>query len=61
MGITIMLVEHDMNFVINLSDHVDVLDYGERIASGPPEQIRNDPQVIEAYLGKDLEIIHLEF
>lgn len=61
MGITIMLVEHDMNFVINLTDHIDVLDYGERIASGTPEQIKNDPLVIEAYLGKDLEIMNLEF
>lgn len=60
MGVTIMLVEHDMNFVINLSDHVDVLDYGRKIAGGPPQQVKNDPVVIEAYLGKDLEILGLQ-
>ncbi len=50
-GITVFLVEHDMKFVMNISDLITVLDYGEKIAEGVPEQIRNNPSVIKAYLG----------
>ncbi|CAN5888002.1 ABC transporter ATP-binding protein [soil metagenome] len=49
--LTILLVEHHMAMVMAVSDHVVVLDFGRRLAMGPPEQIRNDPKVIEAYLG----------
>ncbi len=54
-GITVCLVEHKMSMVMNLADQIVVLDHGQRIAIGNPEQIKNDPLVIEAYLGADAD------
>lgn len=55
LGITVLLVEHDMSLVMNISDEVVVLNYGEMIAEGIPREIQNNPDVITAYLGEEAE------
>lgn len=52
-GVTVLLVEHDMSVIMNVTDHIAVINFGKLIAEGTPKEIRNDPSVIEAYLGQD--------
>jgi branched-chain amino acid transport system ATP-binding protein len=53
--LTIWIIEHQMQVIMGVCEHIKVLDFGKTLAEGAPEQIRNDPKVIEAYLGEEVD------
>jgi branched-chain amino acid transport system ATP-binding protein len=53
-GITVVMIEHDMGVVMDISQRVHVLDFGKRIAAGTPDEVRRDPAVVRAYLGREV-------
>jgi len=55
-ALAIILIEHRMKIIMNLCQRIKVIDFGEIIAEGTPDEIRNNPRVIEAYLGKEVEV-----
>lgn len=56
LGITVLLVEHDMNLIMDVSDRILALNYGEKIAEGLPEEIQKNPEVLKAYLGEEEKV-----
>jgi branched-chain amino acid transport system ATP-binding protein len=57
LGVAILLIDHDMGLVMDICEQITVLDHGVTIAHGPPREIQNDPTVITAYLGSDVESV----
>ena len=53
-GVAVLLVEHDMDFLMGVADHVVVMEFGQWLAAGAPQEIQNNPKVLEAYLGAEL-------
>jgi branched-chain amino acid transport system ATP-binding protein len=60
-GVTIVLIEHDMGVVMDISDSISVLNFGQKIAEGKPEEVRNNPHVVQAYLGEDRSIFPFHY